>query len=160
MPWTKMLLMLSIAMIAHGIEGCSKKPEESGSMKPQLFGHTTDGKEVFLYTLKNRSGIEARIMNYGGIVVSLRVPDGTNTLDDIVLGYDTLADYLKESPYFGALIGRYGNRIKEGKFTLNGQEYALATNNGRNHLHGGVRGFDKVVWDAHEVQTKEGPYSS
>jgi aldose 1-epimerase len=152
-----MLLMLSIAMIAHGIEGCSKKPEESGSMKPHLFGHTTDGKEVFLYTLKNRSGIEARIMNYGGIVVSLRVPDGTNTLNDIVLGYDTLADYLKESPYFGALIGRYGNRIKEGKFTLNGQEYALATNNGRNHLHGGVRGFDKVVWDAHEVQTKEGP---
>jgi aldose 1-epimerase len=101
---------------------------------------------VELYTLRNTKGIEARISNYGGIVVSLKVPDRAGKIDDVVLGYDTVDGYLEKTPYFGALIGRYGNRIAKGKFTLNGRQYTLATNNGPNALHGGIKGFDKVVW--------------
>ena len=101
-----------------------------------------------MYTLKNAHGIELQVLDYGGIIVSLRVPDRTGRLDDVVLGFDSLADYERGSPYFGALIGRYGNRIARGRFTLDGRTYTLATNNGLNHLHGGVRGFDKVVWAA------------
>ncbi len=126
-------------------------------MKPVSFGKTADGTEVFLYTLKNRAGMEAKITNYGGLVVSLRVADRNGKLDDVVLGYDSLAGYLKETPYFGALIGRYGNRIRNGKFTLEGKEFVLAANNGPNHLHGGLKGFDKVVWTAEQVAAKDGP---
>ncbi len=126
-------------------------------MKPQPFGTTADGAEVSLYTLKNRAGMEATITNYGGIVVSLRVPDRMGKFDDVVLGYESLTGYLKETPYFGALIGRYGNRIARGKFTLNGKGYSLATNNGKNHLHGGLKGFDKVVWTAEQTETPAGP---
>jgi aldose 1-epimerase len=99
------------------------------------------------------SGMEARIMTYGGTVVSLKVPDKNGKLGDVVLGYDSLGGYLTNSPFFGALIGRYGNRIANGKFTLDGQTYTLATNNPPNHLHGGVKGFDKVVWKAKPVVT-------
>jgi len=120
------------------------------------FGKTPDGAEVSIYTLKNSKGVEARIMDYGGIVVSLKVPDQKGALGDVVLGYDNLADYIKATPYFGALIGRYGNRIAKGKFTLNGAEYTLATNNIGNHLHGGIKGFDKVVWNAKSVEGKAG----
>ena len=100
-----------------------------------------------VYTLKNANGIELRVMSYGGIIQSLRTPDRTGRFADIVLGFDSLADYERSSPYFGALIGRFGNRIARGQFTLDGKTYALARNNGPNHLHGGLRGFDKVVWD-------------
>src|SRR2546428_10144291 len=101
--------------------------------------------------------VEARIMTYGGILVSLRVPDRNGKLEDVVLGYDNLEGYLKNnSPHFGAIIGRYGNRIAKGRFTLNGREYRLAQNNGENHLHGGIKGFDKVIWKAREVKSKEG----
>jgi aldose 1-epimerase len=121
------------------------------------FGKTPDGTEVTLYTLTNQSGAEARVMTYGGIVVSLRVPDRDGKLDDVVLGYDDLEGYVRDnSPYFGALIGRYGNRISRGRFTLDGVEYRLARNNGENHLHGGLRGFDKVVWRASDVTQSEG----
>jgi aldose 1-epimerase len=147
----------ALVLLLAGISACSNKTEDAGAMKPQPFGTTADGTEVFLYTLKNHSGMEAKITNYGGIVVSLRVPDRAGKFDDVVLGYDSLAGYLKETPYFGALIGRYGNRIDKGKFTLNGKEYALATNNGRNHLHGGLKGFDKVVWSAEQRATPAGP---
>ena len=122
------------------------------------FGKMPDGREVFIYTLKNRSGVEARITNYGGILKSLLVPDGNGALADVVLGYDSLSEYLTHNnPYFGALIGRYGNRIGKGKFTLNGREYTLETNNGANHLHGGIKGFDKVLWDAKERLVKDTP---
>jgi aldose 1-epimerase len=114
------------------------------------FGRSPDGRDVFLYTLKNRSGVEARITDYGGIIVSLRVPDKNGTPGDIVLGYDSLPSYLAENPYFGALIGRYGNRIAGGRFSLDGDEFRLAANNGGNHLHGGMKGFDKVVWEVDE----------
>src|ERR1035437_9578052 len=111
-------------------------------------GKTADGKPVAIYTLTNSKGIEARIITYGGAVVSLRVPDRNGKLGDVVLGFDSVADYEKHTSYFGALIGRYGNRIGKGTFTLDGNVYSLAVNNGVNHLHGGLRGFDKVVWDA------------
>src|SRR5439155_670538 len=104
------------------------------------------GEAVSAYTLKNAHGIELQVLDYGGIIVSLRVPDRAGRVADVVLGFDSLADYQRGSPYFGALIGRYGNRIARGRFTLEGRTYTLATNNGPNHLHGGVRGFDKVVW--------------
>ena len=126
-------------------------------VKKESFGKA-DGRDVFLYTLTNARGAEARITNYGGIVISLKMPDRNGKFDDIVLGFDNLDGYLKNGGvYFGALIGRYGNRIAKGRFTLDGVEYKLATNNGENHLHGGVKGFDKVVWDARPLRTKAGP---
>ncbi len=126
----------------------------AGSVTSVPFGKTADGREVAIFTLKNSQGIEARIMNYGGIVVSLKVPDRKGALGDVVLGYDNLDEYIKATPYFGALIGRCGNRIAKGKFTLNGTEHNLATNNIGNHLHGGIKGFDKVVWDAKILKDK------
>jgi aldose 1-epimerase len=122
------------------------------------FGKTTEGQSVDIYTLRNRRGMEARITNYGGIVVSLTAPDREGKFADVVLGYNDLETYMRPPfPYFGAIIGRYGNRIAKGRFTLNGIEYKLAVNNGENHLHGGLRGFDKVVWTAHERKTPAGP---
>src|SRR5213082_2152390 len=119
-----------------------------GGIARTPFGSTERGEAVSAYTLKNAHGIELQVLDYGGIIVSLRVPDRTGRLGDVALGFDSLADYQRGSPYFGALIGRYGNRIARGRFTLDGRTYTLATNNGPNHLHGGVRGFDKVVWAA------------
>ncbi|UCE99435.1 MAG: galactose mutarotase [Planctomycetota bacterium] len=127
------------------------------SIEKKAFGKTTDGQKVDIYTLTNDNGLQSEIMTYGGIVRTLLIPDRDGNLADIVLGYDILEEYIKDNPYFGALIGRYGNRIAKGKFTLDGVEYILATNNGPNHLHGGDKGFDKVVWGAEELQTKEGP---
>jgi len=112
---------------------------------------------VSLFTLRNTKGAEAQISNYGGIVTSLKVPDRNGNMGDVVLGYDNLASYIKETPYFGALIGRYGNRIAKGKFTLDGKEYSLATNNYPNALHGGIKGFDKVVWEPTILTGPEGP---
>ena len=115
------------------------------------FGTAPDGKAVELFTLTGSTGIEVRVMTYGGVIVSLRAPDRTGVLDDIVLGYDSLAGYVRNSPYFGAIVGRYGNRIAKGRFTLDGESYKLAANNGPNALHGGLRGFDKVVWGAEPI---------
>jgi aldose 1-epimerase len=118
----------------------------------ESFGDNVDGKPVKIYTLKNITGMTVRITNYGAIVQSLIVPDKNGIMEDVVLGYDKLEDYLKDSPYFGAIVGRYGNRIKKGKFSLNGKDYTLAKNNAPNHLHGGLKGFDKVVWDAEAIE--------
>ena len=115
------------------------------------FGTAPDGRAVRLYTLSNARGMTAQIMTYGAIVVSLTAPDKNGQFDDVVLGYDNLADYIKVSPYFGAIVGRYGNRIDKGRFTLDGTTYTLATNDGENHLHGGIKGFDKMVWDDEPV---------
>ena len=123
----------------------------------ESFGKTEAGENVDLYTLRNTHGVEAKITNFGGIVVSLKVPDRNGKFDDVVLGFSNLDGYLKQGPYFGALIGRYGNRIAKGRFTLNGVEYKLAVNNGENHLHGGIKGFDKVVWTGKEMNTRLGP---
>src|SRR5215813_12219245 len=127
------------------------------TVKKDNFGKTNDGQVVDIYTLTNKNGLEAKITNFGGIITSLKIPDRHGKLEDVVLGFDNLDGYLKGHPYFGALIGRYGNRIAKGRFTLNGVEYKLAVNNGENHLHGGIKGFDKVVWTGHEMKTPAGP---
>ena len=122
------------------------------SIQQADFGRLPDGTPVTIYTLANRNRLEARITNYGGIIVSLRVPDRDGNLADIVLGFDSLAGYLANpDPYFGALIGRYANRIAQGRFHLDGVEYHLDQNNGPNSLHGGTRGFNKKVWTAREL---------
>ncbi|HKE03539.1 MAG TPA: galactose-1-epimerase, partial [Blastocatellia bacterium] len=117
---------------------CGFGGKGKATLKKEDFGKTTDGQSVELYTLTNANGVEARIMTYGGIVVSLKTPDRKGKMDDIVLGFDSLDEYLKGHPFFGALTGRYANRIAKGRFTLNGAEYKLAVNNGENHLHGGI----------------------
>jgi len=112
------------------------------------FGHAPDGTPLSLFTLTNAQGMEVRITNYGGIVTHILAPDRDGRLANVTLGFDTAAEYFGRSPYFGALIGRCGNRIAQGRFTLDGVEHQLAVNDGANHLHGGAQGFDKVVWDA------------
>jgi aldose 1-epimerase len=114
-----------------------------------------DGKDVSLYVLANANGMVMKVTNYGGIVTSLTAPDRTGKMADIVLGYNDVGSYVKSSPYFGAVIGRYGNRIGKAKFPLEGKEYTLAVNNGENNLHGGKKGFDKVIWDAKEVKSAD-----
>jgi len=141
--------------------GCAKKgaetPQETKteeqkamSISTESFGKTPEGQRVALYTLTNTNGIRARITNYGAILLSLEVPDRNGKLADITLGYDTLDGYIPRHPYFGATVGRYANRIGGAKFKLNDVEYKLEANNGPNHLHGGIKGFDKVVWKAEE----------
>jgi aldose 1-epimerase len=122
------------------------------AIEKKLFGTMPNGEEVFIYTLKNSKGMTAEISTYGGTIVSIMVPDKTGKFQDVMLGYDTLDGYLKGTKFYGALIGRFGNRIQYGKFTLNGKEYQLAQNDGENHLHGGPKGFDKVVWNAQVVE--------
>ena len=139
-------LLLSTALLTH-----------AQSVTKESFGKTAEGENVDLYTLTNVHGVEAKITNYGGIVVSMKVPDRSGIMDDVMLGFNDLDSYLKGHPYFGAIIGRYGNRIAKGRFTLNGVEYKLAVNNGENHLHGGIKAFDKVVWTGRERKTKAGP---
>lgn len=120
------------------------------------FGVLPSGDSVHVFTLTNANGVELRALDYGGIVVSLRTPDRTGALGDIVLGYNSLAGYLASSPYFGALVGRYANRIARGRFTLDGTAYRLAVNNGVNALHGGLKGFDKVLWKAEPREDSSG----
>lgn len=120
----------------------------TSSITQSDFGNLTDGQKVSLFTLTNQNGMKVSITNYGGIIVSVLVPDKNGVLGDVVLGYDSLNHYAATNPYFGAIIGRYGNRIAKGKFTIDGKAYTLATNNGQNHLHGGIKGFDKVIWNA------------
>lgn len=110
-----------------------------------------EGAEVDIYTLKNANQVEIKITNYGGIVTSIKLPDRNGKFDDVALGYDNLQNYVDNNPYFGCIVGRYGNRIGNAKFTLGGKEYTLAKNDGENNLHGGLKGFDKVVWDAEPV---------
>lgn len=121
------------------------------------FGTLSDGMEVPLYTLVNDNGASVDITPYGGIVVRLRVPDREGNLGDVVLGFDTLEEYLDHNPFFGCLVGRYANRIANGRFTLNGVTYGLPENDGPNTLHGGVRGFDKKLWQAAARETAAGP---
>ena len=142
-------------MIVIALAGCQA---QQVNITKEPFGTTKDGTEVNLYTLTNDNGCQVKITNYGGILVSLTVPDKDGNLGDVLLGYDSVEKYIENnSPYFGALIGRYGNRIGKGTFELDGKTYTLATNNGENHLHGGDVGFDKVLWDAKEISEKGNP---
>ncbi|MDI9500486.1 MAG: aldose epimerase family protein [Acetivibrionales bacterium] len=121
-------------------------------IEKSLFGKMQDGTEIYLYKLSNKNKMSVGIINYGGIIVSIEVPDRDGNIDDVNLGYDNLEQYLEIGQYFGAIIGRHGNRIENAEFDLNGITYRLAKNDGNNHLHGGKRGFDKVVWQAEPIE--------
>ncbi|MFG6176058.1 aldose epimerase family protein [Halomonas sp. THAF12] len=147
----------------HSPEANENSPSTGGGkgVEASPFGELPDGREVTLYRLNNDNGLTLEVMNYGGIIVSLRAPDRTGHVEDIVLGFDDLESYLSDAyrrlnPYFGALIGRYGNRIDQGRFALDGTTYQLATNDGDNHLHGGDRGFDRRLWQAEPFSTADG----
>ena len=133
--------------------GCTPTPSPDASgnateVPREAFGTLPDGTAVHVYTLTNANGVTVRVSDYGGLVLSILAPDRDGTLADITLGYDRLDGYLADNAYFGALVGRYANRIAEGRFTLDGETHQLATNGGPNHLHGGTKGWDKVVWQA------------
>lgn len=151
----KLRLHFSAVLIAAvGLSGCTETQNNRAQMED--FGTLEDGRKAELYTLTNANGMEAKITNYGGIVTFLTAPDKDGNFENVVLGFDSLDKYLDEkyrnaNPYFGALIGRYGNRIGDAEFTLNGEEYQLSANDGDNHLHGGVKGFDKVLWEVVEA---------
>jgi len=125
-------------------------------IKKTIFGET-DGRVVHLYTLENSNGLVAKITTYGGILTEMHVPDADGNVRDIVLGFENIDGYLEGHPYFGAIVGRVANRIEKGKFALDGRTYELAVNNGPNHLHGGIKGFDKAVWDAEPTESSSGP---
>lgn len=159
----KSFTILSCAALALLAAGCSHTfmsqslSQEAGQIFVSPHGKLADGTKVELYTLRNSRGMEARISTYGGTVTHLFAPDRLGNHADVVLGHDRLRGYLLKSPYFGCLVGRYGNRIANGHFTLDGKAYQLAKNNGGNCLHGGVKGFDKVVWKARPSVTTNGP---
>ena len=159
---TNLLLNLGALALAAGLAGCATDHPlptltmNSSNLKKMTFGQTKAGQTVDLYVLTNGKGAVAKIMTYGAIVTELQMPDRKGQLGDVVLGFDNLEGYLGAHPYFGAVVGRVANRIAKGKFTLNGVNYTVATNNGPNHLHGGLKGFDKVVWAAEPVQSKDG----
>ncbi|HYL86041.1 MAG TPA: aldose epimerase family protein [Candidatus Angelobacter sp.] len=139
-------------MTTLAVNGAATKP---GTTKSS-FGKTPEGAQVDLYTLTNKNGVAVAIANYGGAVVSLKVPDRNGSLEDVVLGYDSADGYVNDKNFFGALIGRYGNRIGHAQFSLDGHTYTLAKNNGENSLHGGIKGFNKALWTAKEIPAKGG----
>src|SRR5688572_14161180 len=162
------LSLLIVFIFAILVTACTPKVQESAdtvtdsvstpeaTTSRAVYGNLDDGTEISLYTLTNTAGTIVTITNYGGIVVSIKTEDRNGIFEDIVLGFDSLSSYVKNNPFFGCIVGRYGNRIAKGKFKLDGQTYNLAVNNGQNHLHGGVKGFDKVVWAGDNYKTPDG----
>jgi aldose 1-epimerase len=146
--FTGALLMSTLAPIGAA--------PNAGSTVKKPWGKTPDGQGVDLYVLTNRSGMEAAITTFGGAVVSLKAPDRSGKLGDVVLGYDSLEGYVNDKAYLGAIVGRYGNRVAHAQFSLDGKTYTLAKNNGDNSLHGGIKGFNKAVWTAKEISTRGG----
>jgi aldose 1-epimerase len=161
---TTLAALLALASLVPACKNGTEAPRAAAAgeggptmdVRKELFGRLPDGTAVDIYTLTNKAGLEARIMTYGAILVSLKTPDRSGVLADVNLGFDTLEGYLGTHPYFGAIIGRYGNRIAKARFTLDGAEYRLAVNNNENTLHGGLKGFDKVVWTAEPVRGASG----
>lgn len=145
-----------LLLIAVAIAMPFRKSEAESKMEKRPFGKTQDGQPVDLYILSNKAGFEVAITNFGGTLVSLKAPDRDKKFADVILGYDSVTGYENGKAYFGGTIGRYGNRIAHGKFSLNGTTYTLAKNDGENHLHGGVIGFNKRVWTAKDVSTSAG----
>ena len=145
----RFLISISFALISFVAAPLAAGAVPSAHVEKKPFGTTAEGVAVDIYTLTNTSGAKVKIITYGARVVSIEVPDRSGKLGDVVLGYDDLQGYEKDSSFLGAIVGRYGNRIAKGHFTLDGVSYTLATNNNGNHLHGGLRGFDKVVWTGH-----------
>jgi len=151
-----LLLVLSLLSACSYIPFSSPKESLPMTLTQASFGKTTDGQEITQYTLTN-AGITAKVIDYGAILTELHVPDAKGNVADVVLGFDNVKQYETKSPYFGATTGRVANRIAKGKFTLDGKEYTLATNNAPNHLHGGIVGFNKKIWKAETLKTIEGP---
>jgi aldose 1-epimerase len=149
------LALCAAAVVSSPLSGQTQK--SSARVEKRPFGKLADGTVIDLYTLTNKHGLQAQISNFGGAVVALKAPDARGQMADVVLGYDDASGYENDTFYMGTVVGRYANRIAGGKFKLSGVEYNLAQNNGPNHLHGGVRGFNKVVWQAREVRRREGP---
>jgi len=148
---------LATSLCALGLlASCASTTTGSMSIKDENWGTTKDGQKVTLYTLRNKSGLEAKIMNYGGTLVSLSAPDKSGQFADVVLGFDGFTPYEANGPYFGSIVGRYANRIGKGKFTLDGKAYQLAVNNGPNHLHGGLVGFHKKIWKSSPIHRSNG----
>ena len=149
------LCLMALAAACVCLSSCSGKAP-AGKGKPTVekvpYGKMPDGRPVDIFTLTNANGMRVKLTNYGAITVSVEAPDRAGKLADVTLGYDTLDGWFTSKSYFGATVGRYANRIAKGKFSLDGQTYTLATNNGENALHGGLKGFDKVLWNAETVQ--------
>ncbi len=148
-------LLISLLFLI-GFSSCKQssetKKENGMSITKTLFGTLPDGTSADLYTLRNANGMEVKLTNYGGIVTSVLTPDQDGNPGQVVLGFDSLQEYLDGHPYFGCIVGRYANRIADGQFELNGKTFTVARNDGENHLHGGVKGFDKVLWEARELR--------
>ena len=144
-----LLISLSVVFISSCKTGSGDQKKNIGSkVESEFFGIIPSGDSAYLYTLNSDSGIDVKITNYGGIITEISTPDKAGNMANIVLGFDNLDQYLGGHPYFGALVGRYANRIAKGTFTIDGKSYSLAINNGNNALHGGLKGFDKVLWTA------------
>ncbi|MBA4317838.1 MAG: galactose-1-epimerase [Flavobacterium sp.] len=155
--------IMSLAFVNIQCKGNQKEENKENTtqktdsvfIEKKEYGTTPAGQKVDVYTLKNQKGMEVNIMTYGGIITSLKVPNKAGVSEEVVIGFNNLEQYTKDNPYFGALIGRFGNRIAKGKFTLDGKEYKLAANNGENALHGGPEGFHRVIWTAEEAKAGE-----
>jgi aldose 1-epimerase len=150
------LLLVACARQSDAGSDAEQSAVQDSSAAPTTFGVTQQGDTAHLYTLRNANGMEAKVTDFGAIVVSLTAPDRSGKLEDVVLGFDSLSGYETNNPYFGAVIGRYGNRIANGQFTLDGKTYTLAKNNGPNSLHGGNVGFNKVLWHAEPFRDQRG----
>ena len=146
------LSLASVGRVVNPIVSGSVSVPVAAKVTEASFGSMPDGTPVRLFTLTNAAGMEVRAITYGVILVSIKVPDRQGRLDDVVIGHDNLDGYLTKSRYFGAVVGRYGNRIAGGHVAIDGQTYQLTLNNGPNHLHGGAKGFDKIVWNAEIAQ--------
>lgn len=163
MSWSRCIVVILAGCVAissaeagNGLLGLKKKGAPTMNVAVSPFGVTPDGQTIDLYTCTNANGLVLKMMTYGAIVVSLETPDRNGSLANVNLGFDSLDGYLEGHPYFGSTVGRFCNRIAGGTFELDGQQYKLAANNGENHLHGGEKGFDKVVWDAKPLRSRHG----
>jgi aldose 1-epimerase len=153
----RLYLLCFAAFCLFSLDACHTDRKAEPLMKTSTFGVLADGREVLEYTLANKAGMSATVINYGATITSLSVPDRDGNFKDVVLGYDSLQGYVNGSAYFGAIVGRYGNRIAKGRFQLDGEQYQLTVNDGENHLHGGKIGFNKVLWDAEVLEESDGP---
>lgn len=153
---SRFILIGIVLALVVGLGAASTTTAAQVTIEKSSYGTTADGEAVDEYTLTNANGMEVKIITYGGIITSIRVPDRNGNMANVALGFDNLQDYETKNPYFGCITGRYANRIAGAKFSIEGEEYTLAANNGPNSLHGGLKGFDKVVWTATEVEGADG----
>jgi len=153
----KLLLLCVFLAVLTILDSCTSIKKGTAMNEKKLYGKLPDGREVFQYTLTNKSGATMKVIDYGATITSLIIPDRKGKFEDVVTGYDSLQGYIDGTSYFGAIVGRYGNRIGKGQFTLEGKKYQVTVNDGENHLHGGKIGFNKVLWTANTVQDNAGP---